>query len=953
MTALKITPYLLWAKLPRKSENSRAFHPLLCHMLDVAVVARLMWREVLSEAARRRVSESLRLQVGEAEKWIAYLAALHDLGKASPAFQLRKEARHLLEIYDALGKPPNVEAGECPHGGVTADRLPDIFVEEFGIDASTAMRLSVVIGGHHGTFPTSLELLRYPAAGVGTGTRWKAIRREMALTLKELIGVSKDAIPLGCDHAGAMFIAGLVSVADWVGSNNEFFPYFVGDFADLPTIHPSEYMRSADASAMRALSRLGWLGWVQPTKTLGFGQLFRSISSPGPLQQAAIEIGEELTPRPLQQAAIEIGEELTPPAIVIIEAPMGEGKTEAALYLADRWGVQPGPRGCYIALPTQATSNQMFTRMRGFLARRYPAERVNLQLLHGHAALSAEFQVMSERNYKVFELESICDDGGCSEHGASVVAAEWFTHRKRGLLAPFGVGTIDQALLAVLQTRHLFVRLFGLAHKIIILDEVHAYDAYMSKLLERLLEWLAALGSPVVLLSATLPRSRRQRLLKAYLRGLGRRLSAEEEQELGASYPLITWAGTEGQGARTIEVSDRIRRVLRIEWVDGRVPVMEAGGFSLGEKLQKALSGGGCAAVICNTVNRAQKVYRALRPYFADEEFDLFHARFLFKDRDEREKRSLLNFGKEKTIIKFGEGDERRVSRPYRKILIATQVIEQSLDLDFDLMVTDHAPVDLILQRSGRLHRHERPRPESLAQPILWICRPEEVNEEVPVFDRGTAKVYDEHMLLRSWLTLRDRETIHIPERIEELVESVYGERDCPDSAGDALREHWRKTADALRESLKGMEAEAIRVVVPDPNHPDDILDAANKRLEEDEPEIHKSLQALTRLTEPNVAVICLTPEQRGRFDLTVQPTIAQAKELLAYSVTISDSRVLWSLLKQKPPSAWSKSPLLRRYRLLELDGAGCCTVGEYRIRVDPELGIEIDSLKREAGKEP
>src|SRR5262249_8050195 len=162
-----------------------------------------------------------------------------------------------------------------------------------------------------------------------------------------------------------------------------------------------------------------------------------------------------------------------------------------------------------------------------------------------------------------FNLESVCGEEGCGPQGASVVAAEWFTHRKRGLLAPFGVGTVDQALLAVLQTRHIFVRLFGLAHKVVLMDGVHAYVAYMSKLLERLMEWLAALGSPVVLLSATLPNEKRIALLKAYLRGLDRELSTEEEQQLDAGYPRLSWASANRQGARTIEVSDRIRRTLR------------------------------------------------------------------------------------------------------------------------------------------------------------------------------------------------------------------------------------------------------------------------------------------------------------------------------------------------------------------------------------------------------
>jgi CRISPR-associated endonuclease/helicase Cas3 len=491
-----------------------------------------------------------------------------------------------------------------------------------------------------------------------------------------------------------------------------------------------------------------------------------------------------------------------------------------------------------------------------------------------------------------------------------------------------------------LQTRHVFVRLFGLAHKVIIVDEVHAYDAYMSKLLERLLEWLAALGSPVALLSATLPNEKRTALLKAYMRGLNRELTTEEELQLDARYPRLSWASAATHSAQTIEVSDRIRRTLKIEWIDESVP--------LGQRLKDILSDGGCAAVICNTVNRAQQVYLSLKPYFDAAELGLFHARYLFKDRDEREKRALSDFGKEGATIKFDDDEEWTVRRPHRKVLAATQVIEQSLDLDFDLMVTDCAPVDLILQRSGRLHRHGRARPEKLSRPTLWIRQPESVEDSVPKFDPGSEAVYDAHVLLRSWLALRDRSEIEIPAQIEELIEFVYGEQSCPDLATDALREHWLKTAAELREDLKQMEAEAQRVVVPDPNYPDDILDLSSKRLEEDEPEIHKSLQALTRLTEPNVSVICLSPEQRQQFDLAGAPNVSVAKCLLRHSVTLNSKRAVWTLLAQKPYVAWAKSALLRRYRLLELDETGCCEIGKYQLQVHPELGVTIN----DAGKE-
>jgi CRISPR-associated endonuclease/helicase Cas3 len=920
--------FLFWAKLSKDELKSHTFHPLLCHMVDVAVVARAMWRSVLSEAARRKIADAVGLPLNSAEVCITFLAALHDLGKASPAFQLRKESKHLHHLYEELGNPPKCEAHEAPHGRVTAKELPDILIKLFDVSKPVANRFSTIIGGHHGIFPTSLDLTtRCPVEGVGIG-QWKQVREKLVQRFTDLFKVSPAILPSRDDNAALMAIAGLVSVADWIGSNDQFFDYAVEDFNALPSLSLSEYANKAEEKAMNALERLGWLGWSQSSEKKTFKDLF-----------------DLNTRRPLQDEVIELADTLKDPSIVIIEAPMGEGKTEAALYLADSWGIAPGPRGFYIALPTQATSNQMFGRVKKYLANRYPDDLVNYQLLHGHSSLSAEFRTLKDRG--AFVLQGVYADGECAAHAMSVMAAEWFTHRKRGLLAPFGVGTIDQALMAVLQTKHVFVRLFGLAHKTVIIDEVHAYDAYMSKLLERLLEWLAALGSPVVLLSATLPNERRQALLAAYRRGLNQSAVQPSVAEVfkKVSYPRICWATASEMSEQQIEVSELNTRTLRIEHINGRLPESANERFELGERLQEALREGGCAAVICNTVNRAQQVYLALKPYFDEEELDLFHARFLFKDRDEREKNALQKFGKEGEDIEFDKDDKRKVKRPYRSVLVATQVVEQSLDLDFDLMVSDLAPVDLILQRSGRLHRHKRERPALLIEPVMWISDPEEVIDGIPKFDYGTATVYDAHILLRSWLTLKERNQINIPQDIEGLIESVYVNRDCPNVASEEMREHWSTTSKELKLMLREMQSKAVNVIVPEPQYEDDIFDLWNKRLEEDEPEIHASLQALTRLAEPSVSLVCLYHHQIQEIDLKQSLDLKVVPFLLRHSVTLSNRAVVWKLLRQQAPSVWQTSALLRHHRLIELDEKGYWRDNEHEIKLDGEICIKISKL--------
>jgi CRISPR-associated endonuclease/helicase Cas3 len=170
------------------------------------------------------------------------------------------------------------------------------------------------------------------------------------------------------DHAFFILLAGLVSVADWIGSNEVYFPY-AG-----PNVEVAAYSAAASERAVRALDTLGWTGWEGSGASLPFYDLF------------------DVPPRPLQEEVARLADNLAGPALVLIEAPMGEGKTEAAFLLADHWTHETGERGLYLALPTQATSNQMFSRTKGFLEKRYANEKVNLQLLHGQAELSPQYQ---------------------------------------------------------------------------------------------------------------------------------------------------------------------------------------------------------------------------------------------------------------------------------------------------------------------------------------------------------------------------------------------------------------------------------------------------------------------------------------------------------------------------------------------------------------------------------
>ncbi len=935
-----INPAVFWAKLSPRGKPD-VVHPLICHMIDVAAVAGAIWATVLTEGERRRVASSLGCTEGAAAAWIVFVAGLHDVGKASPAFQsMDPEARARLKAAGLVCRKP---VRDTPHGVASTVSLKEI-LPTFGLSNSMADRFATLVGGHHGVFPQSSEVGRAMdnQESIGGGA-WAEARGALAELLATLLGLPRRDPPVRLDNATAMFLAGLISVADWIGSVEELFPPSDRYPYMEPRVDASDYYRRSVSMAEEALGLLGWTGWAPPSEPLDFSRLFPNIASPYPVQREVAALVDSLDG----------------PGLVVVEAPMGEGKTEAAVYLADRWGVTLGQRGCYFALPTQATSDQMYRRVWEFLKRRYPADLVNLQLLHGHASLSALFQGLlrsgKQQRAVVAGLEPAGIDGEKGDDGAtaSVVAGEWFTYRKRGLLAPFGVGTIDQALLAALQTRHVFVRLFGLAHKTVILDEIHAYDTYMTALLERLLEWLGALGSSVVLLSATLPDGRRLHLVEAYARGAG---YPTDRDAMQARYPRISWASRAGSGARQVGVSPRSSRKLELEWVDGALPA-DGERFALGERLRAVLEDrGGCVAVICNTVARAQQVYLALKPHFPDTAddgqpvLDLLHARYLYEDRQKREKRTLARFGKPDGEVEMEDGTIRKVQRPDRAVLVSTQIIEQSLDLDFDLMVTDLAPADLLLQRSGRLHRHERKGRPGPEHPILWICRPRE-EDGVPFFDPGFAKVYDEHVLLRTWLELRDRTGVRVPEEVEDLVEAVYGDRPCPSDACPALQAAWEASLRRLSEEMDRDTLEAQDRWLKHPVYGGALWRLTGDPREEDRPDFHQAHQALTRLAEPSVSLVLLhgtegkprlSSDSGEEIDRNVEPTVDQATRLLARSASVSDKRIVFDLMAMPVPAGWRRSPLLRHHRALILDRDGGVVIGRHYLRASDEIGLYV-----------
>jgi CRISPR-associated endonuclease/helicase Cas3 len=615
-------------------------------------------------------------------------------------------------------------------------------------------------------------------------------------------------------------------------------------------------------------------------------------------------------PRPLQQAVIDGLSELKGPAILLVEAPMGEGKTEAAFFAHLELQRRFGHRGMYVALPTKATGNAMFTRTLKFLQSQGANRSLDLQLLHGGKLLNDEFQDV--------RLSGIHD----ATNGGEVRAAEWFTNKKRALLSEYGVGTVDQALLPILPVRHNFVRLWGLANRVVVLDEIHAYDDYTGTLLVDLLRWLLALGSSVVLLSATLSPSIRRRLAQAVDAEL-----PEEEQP----YPRLSFLHP-GQRVvqRHFEADATRRATVRLKGIPADLP-------SVRSALAEHLPGTGTALALVNTVQRAQELYRLFpegEPLLHDgqrigkrlqdgTEILLFHARFPANLRQVREEYALNTFGK--ASVRRG-----------RRILIATQVAEQSLDLDFDLMVTDLAPIDLVLQRVGRLWRHERDN-RPLPAPTLLVAGL--VGDEPPIFmgPLWWGKVYREDLLLRTWCLLRDRAELMLPDEIDSLVRAVYEDQvEVP----AALQERMQKASAGGEGGAFAQRQQAKMAII---GFPDDASwnDPARFVLyDEDEPDVHRSIMAQTRLGQDSAVAIPLTSDDGFRLDAT--PDGERAKEWFRRAVSLSRQVVVRKLRGGGVPEGWAKSPLLRNCYPLVLDAAGRW-VEDSTVRLDGDLGLAYE----------
>lgn len=749
-----------WGKAqPLASVRGPQWHPLAYHCLDVASVGEALLAR--HRGLRQSLSGLLDLPSEETVSVVCFLLCLHDIGKFAKKFQAKVPA-----LYpDCFGDDPARIPIHYDHGAgglhlFNADTDARLLHFPSGSSRRVWNPLVSAVVGHHGAppqpvFGESLVTLQSDFGKAGIEACEAFIQQ-----IRDLFALPKALPPLerGRVRRASFALAGLAMLADWIGSKQEWFPY-CESAQDLDA-----YWRHTRRQAVRAVDEAGVLP-AESNSRLDYGALIGADASPTPMQDWA--------------KSIELPDG---PALFLIEDETGSGKTEAALMLAQRLMASGRADGLYVALPTMATANAMFDRLATVYRHLFTADACpSIALAHSARDMHDGFRsaVLAAGRDEAPYSHTGDQDGG-SETTASAACAAWIADdRRRAFQADAGAGTVDQALLSILPSRHQSLRLLGLMRRVLILDEVHAYDAYMQREIEQLLEFQAGLGGSAILLSATLPLSIRKRLAGAFSKGLGTKEVPPHSVGSDMDYPLATVCGADAHISTKVFGQTGRARMLPVRFLRTSEEALIA--------VEQAARIGQAVLYIRNTVDDVLEAHAALTARGLDA--DVFHARFALVDRLKIEKRVVATFGKLSTSA-------QRAS----KVLIATQVVEQSLDLDFDTLITDLAPVDLLIQRAGRLWRHHRPAREG--QPELLVVGPEPIADaDEAWFSRAfprAAYIYKDHA--RLWLTtkaLTDTGGIESPAGLRALVETVYG-----DGAEAGIPE-------ALQESFFGAEGKA------------------------------------------------------------------------------------------------------------------------------------------------
>ena len=934
---LQLSIYALWGK--KASNGDPRWLPLITHLADTAEIGKLLWDEWLCEGAKQNIANNCfyatTLNVEEKLQRVralfVFLCASHDLGKATPAFQ-RKTARpsyaglldqrdrnerqsKCFDLDDIILKRLQIAALFCPRDIPERIKTPHALCSQVILlkhAGNCAANVAAILGAHHGkpqknNIKASL-FETYPLnfyADNDNKASWESVQAglyQWALTEAGFDAFSNVPQP---NLVASAELCGLLVMADWISSNEWLFPYIPMDAA----VH----VISSANRARRGFERLHLTHRWQPSES------FTSDFSVHNYYARRFEI---LSPNNLQQVTMDVVRSLQQPGILVIEAPMGYGKTETALAAAEMLAQKSGRTGVFFALPTQATSNGIFPRLTAWIHHFGDAQSHSVKLFHARAEFNDDWKnLQNEEERRLDTMTKTSNGDTVEEEDDTLIVNDWFSGRKKAMLADFVVGTIDQLLMGAFKHKHLMLRHLGLSNKVVVIDECHAYDAYMSVYLERILEWLGKYQIPTIVLSATLPSDKRITVINAYQGNTAKTHIARshdcdffdipDEMEsiqpdwmTTRAYPVITY--TDGKDVR-IETIPRD--------TDKRsVQICKLSDDDLANDLSIRLEKGGCAGIIVNSVTRAQKFYKVLAEEFGQEKVILFHSRFLMPDRAEIEK----------TITGILGKPDHDTHRPDFMIVIGTQVLEQSLDIDFDVLYTDIAPMDLLIQRMGRLHRHHRTRPIELCTPVCHVLG----IQDNATFDRASVAVYGNYLLMRTSALLPH--TICIPDDISGLVDDVYSDH-CQIAGLPADR--YDEATKRYLNVIMGKEgrAKTFRLGPANTSRRSSLngwLDCDGGNVEETAAvrDIQESLEVIF-VREGADGYLHLMDDDQTPISRNETPSDDMAREILKYSLTlpigiVQNFDATLSILEKccEPLSIWQKSRWLKGNIILILD---------------------------------
>lgn len=722
----------LWGK-KAVHDDQEFWLPLVAHLIDTKNVMQWLYNNWISEGTRKILQQNLSPE--DTQKLVGFLGFYHDFGKATPAFQYKQSFPRNKDLDEDINEKlrragfssismDNYRVRKSPHP-IAGETL----LESFGLNES----IGSIIGGHHGLPPkkdcTFKQLNIYASNlwGRDTDTKiqdeWKSVQNNLFKYGLALCGYDdiKDVPEVTLPQA--VILEGMLIMADWLASSEK-----LTNYSSIPLFPLISLEKDFDSLNMKDRYEQAIQNWDisdrwMPEKIASVNEQYR--------------LRFNFIPRPVQKEMSEIISQANDPGLVIIEAPTGIGKTELALTAAEQLAFKQGKSGLYMGLPTQATTNAMFSRVKNWLANiaKEQAAHPDVKLLQGKAKFNKPYT-------KLPYAENIYDDTD-----GAVVINSWFAGKKSSL-SHFAVGTIDNLLLTALKQKHLFLRHLGFSDKVVIIDELHAYDSYMSSYLEKAIKWLGAYHVPVIALSATLPKKKRNDLLKAYLKGKygSIKIKANDNWEANVGYPLLSILdGNKLEQVSEFSIANDENRTINVVRFNGNEE-------EIINKAVAEIEDGGISGIVVNTVKRAQDLARLVPENI---EVLLLHSAYLAPEREKIE---------EKLQAKIGKG----ATRPKKMIVIGTQVLEQSLDIDFDILFTDIAPVDLIIQRIGRLHRHKIPRPTHLTKPTVYITGINSYGD----YGKSNEFIYEKYLLMKTDHFLTDK--INIPNDVSPLVQKVY-----------------------------------------------------------------------------------------------------------------------------------------------------------------------------------